>query len=388
MNFDRFRTELVPSNFLEINIFSPQSGRAWRRRHPEASWTDVEAGVGDGWGDIRELYTPISNFSLLLVAEQRHDEEAVIDRGGVSSVVRIHYEMEELEGHRNMSVGMWMPPVRQSHRHHRPRSQKHQEGDQEKDSAPVEQGYHYTPSQRVQFILGTEEDEQHIPHDLFTELDEICVKEGEDAEWKERARWLKFEEDMEDGGERWSKPYVATLSLHSLFELRSCILNGTVLLDVSANNIEEIADMILGQQEQSKEFDECTRVKIREVLLKKHHHQNEKERSNIFPILHLFGDGSEKQPDLHPLDKPAQTLTPHPATTAGDKNGVNRETSSMDLSKAELHFMKKIPTRAEASDVLVGELDFLQQPFVAFVRLTPAALLSSMMEVPIPISSR
>jgi len=52
---------------------------------------------------------------------------------------------------------------------------------------------------------------------------------------------LKFEEDVEDGGERWSKPYVATLSLHSLFELRSCILNGTVMLDMRVNSIEEIA---------------------------------------------------------------------------------------------------------------------------------------------------
>lgn len=54
-------------------------------------------------------------------------------------------------------------------------------------------------------------------------------------------RWLKFEEDVEDGGERWSKPYVATLSLHSLFELRSCIINGSVLLDMHADCIEEIA---------------------------------------------------------------------------------------------------------------------------------------------------
>jgi len=54
-------------------------------------------------------------------------------------------------------------------------------------------------------------------------------------------RWLKFEEDVEDGGERWSKPYVATLSLHSLFELRSCILNGIVMLDMRANSLEEIA---------------------------------------------------------------------------------------------------------------------------------------------------
>lgn len=52
---------------------------------------------------------------------------------------------------------------------------------------------------------------------------------------------MKFEEDVEDGGERWSKPYVATLSLHSLFELRSCILNGTVLLDMRASTLEEIA---------------------------------------------------------------------------------------------------------------------------------------------------
>ncbi|NWI58900.1 S4A8 protein, partial [Calyptomena viridis] len=50
----------------------------------------------------------------------------------------------------------------------------------------------------------------------------------------------------------------------------------------------------------------------------------------------------------------------------------------------ELHFMKKIPSGAEASNVLVGELDFLQQPLVAFVRLTPAVLLSGMTEVPIP----
>lgn len=56
-------------------------------------------------------------------------------------------------------------------------------------------------------------------------------------------------------------------------------------------------------------------------------------------------------------------------------------------AQAELHFMKKIPSGAEASNVLVGELDFLQQPLVAFVRLTPAVLLPGMTEVPIPTRS-
>uniref|UniRef100_A0A8C3GKL8 Anion exchange protein n=1 Tax=Cairina moschata TaxID=8855 RepID=A0A8C3GKL8_CAIMO len=316
-----------------------------------------------------------------ILSYQRPDEEAVVDQGGTSNVVNIHYEKEELEGHRTLYVGVQMPLVRQSHRHHRPRSQKHRKRERAKGAAPEDQD---TPSQRVQFILSTEEDEQHVPHDLFTELDEICVKEREDAEWKETARWLKFEEDVEDGGERWSKPYVATLSLHSLFELRNCIIKGTVLLDMCANSTEEIADMILDQQNQSSEFDESMREKVREVLLKKHHHQNEKKRNNLLPIVRSFADVSKRQPDLHPLDKPGEGSCRALAPGAEAKNGVNHDTSPMDLSKAELHFMKKIPTGAEAANVLVGELDFLHQPIMAFARLTPAVLLSGMTEVPIP----
>ncbi len=45
--------------------------------------------------------------------------------------------------------------------------------------------------------------------------------------------------------------------------------------------------------------------------------------------------------------------------------------------------MKKIPAGAEACNVLVGELEFLNKPVVAFVRLSPAVLLSGLAEVPI-----
>lgn len=61
------------------------------------------------------------------------------------------------------------------------------------------------------------------------------------VEWKETARWVKFEEDVEEGGNKWSKPHVATLSLHSLFELRSCIIKGTVLLDLEATDLGQVA---------------------------------------------------------------------------------------------------------------------------------------------------
>lgn len=49
--------------------------------------------------------------------------------------------------------------------------------------------------------------------------------------------------------------------------------------------------------------------------------------------------------------------------------------------------MKKIPAGAEACNVLVGELEFLNKPVVAFVRLSPAVLLNGLAEVPITTRS-
>ena len=48
------------------------------------------------------------------------------------------------------------------------------------------------------------------------------------------------------------------------------------------------------------------------------------------------------------------------------------------------NFMRKIPVGAEASNVLVGEVDFLEHQFTAFLRLNKAVLLGDFTEVPVP----
>ncbi|XP_062321225.1 sodium bicarbonate cotransporter 3 isoform X2 [Osmerus eperlanus] len=326
-----------------------------------------------------------------------NDDEAVVDLGKTSSTIHTNFEKEELESHRAVYVGVHVPLGRESkrrhrhrgHKHHRKRRDRSSERDEGRDSPTCN-----TPSQRVQFILGTEDDdEEHIPHDLFTELDELSFREGHVYEWKETARWLKFEEDVEDGGERWSKPYVATLSLHSLFELRSCILNGTVLLDMRASSIEEIADMVIDSMVASEQLEEEQREKVREAMLKRHHHQNEKKLSNRIPLVRSFADIGKKHSDPYLLERNGLLASPQSApgnlesskpSEARINGSSSRENSTVDFSKVDMNFMKKIPAGAEASNVLVGEVDFLERPIIAFIRLAPAVLLTGLTEVPVP----
>nr|XP_025968442.1 sodium bicarbonate cotransporter 3 isoform X2 [Dromaius novaehollandiae] len=326
-----------------------------------------------------------------------HDEEAIVDMGKISSTINTNFEKEELESHRAVYIGVHVPFGKQGRRRHRHRGHRHHRRKKEKETDREdgrESPSYDTPSQRVQFILGTEDDDEHIPHDLFTEMDELCFRDGEEYEWKETARWLKFEEDVEDGGDRWSKPYVATLSLHSLFELRSCILNGTVMLDMRANTLDEIADMVLDNMIASGQLDESIRENVREALLKRHHHQNEKKFSSRIPLVRSFADIGKKHSDPHLLERNGLLASPQSAPgnldtgkcgdVKGTGTGGSRENSTVDFSKVDMNFMRKIPSGAEASNVLVGEVDFLERPIIAFVRLSPAVLLSGLTEVPVP----
>lgn len=47
--------------------------------------------------------------------------------------------------------------------------------------------------------------------------------------------------------------------------------------------------------------------------------------------------------------------------------------------------IKRIPAGAQGSTVLVGEVDFLDQPAIAFIRLAEGIVVPSLIEVDIPV---
>uniref|UniRef100_A0A0K8SVL4 Anion exchange protein n=2 Tax=Lygus hesperus TaxID=30085 RepID=A0A0K8SVL4_LYGHE len=311
------------------------------------------------------------------------DDEAPKDPGAHQSILQGYTELD-FQGHRahSMYYGVSLPGKKRHRRHHR----HHHKGlNPNAKGATPEQDVPVTPpAQRVQFILGEDADDRtHESHPLFSEMEELVLGDGDIPEWKETARWIKFEEDVEEGGNRWSKPHVATLSLHSLFELRSLLLNGTVLLDMEAQSLEQVADLFLDNMYNAGVVTLDTRDKVREALLRRHRHQHEKKKDHHsrLPIIRSLADIGKN----HSSSKSGghgEGMERSPSSAS-----MSRNQSSGDLNadhKANWNFMKKIPPGAEASNILVGEVDFLDKPLSAFIRLNQGTFFGDLTEVPVP----
>ncbi|NXL03534.1 S4A4 protein, partial [Mesembrinibis cayennensis] len=178
-------------------------------------------------------------------------------------------------------------------------------------------------------------------------------------------RWIKFEEKVEDGGERWSAPHVPALPLHSLFQLRTCLQKGTMLLDLDAHSFKEIIDKALSGQPEEAELQPELRERLAALLLRQPQHQPTKSLLWLLAELGLSpcrGRHGARPWLLHPKCPAAAAL-------------------SFQLRN---QFKKKVPPGAEAAHVAVGEVEFLEKSFTAFIRLRQGVALGSLAEVTLP----
>ncbi|XP_061822535.1 electrogenic sodium bicarbonate cotransporter 1-like isoform X2 [Nerophis lumbriciformis] len=317
------------------------------------------------------------------------EDEAVLDRG--ASFVKHICDEEEVEGHHTVYIGVHVPKSYHRRRHHRRKSghkerrERHEHGAEgykldcesvDETTASVLKPL-ISPAERIRFILG-EEDDGPPPPQLFTELDELLSVNGQEMEWKETARWIKFEEKVEKGGERWSKPHVATLSLHSLMELKTCIEKGTIMLDLEASTLPQVVEMVTDSQIESGQLKAELKEKVMYTLLRKHRHQTKK--SNLRSLADI-GKSVSSASRLFSSQENGSPTTAHRNLTS---NSLGDFSDKPEKDQLKNKFMKKLPRDAEASNVLVGEVDFLETPFVAFVRLQNAVMLGALTEVPVP----
>lgn len=82
------------------------------------------------------------------------------------------------------------------------------------------------------------------------------------------------------------------------------------------------SDMVLDQHEVSGSVGQDARKRIREALLKQHHHQNHKKLANRIPIVRSFADIGKKQSEPHSMDKNGEQTHIYPYTYLTISNTV------------------------------------------------------------------
>ncbi|CAB1458702.1 unnamed protein product, partial [Pleuronectes platessa] len=236
-------------------------------------------------------------------------------------------------------------------------------------------------------------------HEVFVELNELIVEKDHEMRWKERARWIKFEEDVEEETDRWGKPHVASLSFRSLLELRRTITHGAILLDLEQNTLPGIAHLVVETMIISDQIRAEDRPSVLRALLLKHSHPSDFKhrfhRHHSSSSLHgslnhnhthetslplVSEEHDEHQDNKGPVYDPKQDVF---VTLFKSLHPLPPE--SHPAAARSMKLLAKIPKDAEAVIVLVGCAEFLEQPAMAFVRLNEAVLLESVLEVPVPV---
>ncbi|XP_014270273.1 band 3 anion transport protein isoform X3 [Halyomorpha halys] len=268
-------------------------------------------------------------------------------------------------------------------------------------------------------LVGQKKMFDHSPHEVFVQLDELFTN-GIEREWKETARWIKYEEDVEEGAERWGRPHVAPLSFHSLLNLRRCLETGVILLDLEERELPGVVYRVVETMATDELITEGDKATVMRALLLRHRHVSENDKRFSFNVrrnttsytslqslayeehgsqYELRADNNNLNDDLRKvklvpsasaLDKVSGNLLQPPLLNHHTSIDMKEETylsSTEDLARrsAKESILKRIPIGAEATTVLVGAVDFLEQPTIAFVRLAEGILIPSITEVPIPV---
>ncbi|XP_039350658.1 anion exchange protein 3 isoform X5 [Mauremys reevesii] len=202
------------------------------------------------------------------------------------------------------------------------------------------------------------------PHEVFVELNELVVDKNQEMHWKETARWIKFEEDVEEDTARWGKPHVASLSFRSLLELRKTIAHGAVLLDLEQTTLPGIAHLVVETMIISDQIKGEDRANVLRALLLKHSHPND-EKEGFFPRNHSSSSmnsiaGNHHHNHNHTADtcvplmgeERIEMLDPRAQDLECKEKNLHLHSSEGHRGKY-LKLMEKIPEDAEASVVLV-----------------------------------
>ncbi|KAI6652295.1 anion exchange protein 2-like [Oopsacas minuta] len=265
-------------------------------------------------------------------------------------------------------------------------------------------------------------------HKVFIELEELDQDATHDVGWKETARWIKFEEDVNKVKGGFDKPRVATLSFHSLSDVKKGIQTGCVILDLEASSLPQVSFKVVDKLIHAGKLDMLNREDVLKALLLRHHHEHHhslwEDIKNSFHLHYHSRSHSTSQsidnqspyeqprnfrglltrakafsiddrdvPGSYEMRNKRSYLTRSKAVSIDEIPEINLSKYTPELDKAitmtdeddASHHSLVLDSSTEATAVLVGPLESLEEPLLAFVRLKEATKLGNLLEVNLPV---
>ncbi|XP_045177486.2 electrogenic sodium bicarbonate cotransporter 1-like isoform X5 [Mercenaria mercenaria] len=233
-------------------------------------------------------------------------------------------------------------------------------------------------TERVATLVNDNFDCNH----LFCQMDMLRTYKNE-LVWKEMARWIRYEEAVEEGGQRWSKPHVASLMMEALQDLQNILSTCPVILDSSARTMADLAEEITNAWTKDRAIMSILKDKLISVLLKQHKFQHFK-RSDMKKKVPSSANLQKIQQHEAYINKAYEKNTDTlqvPNNLPIPKTDPCPDSPSLAMGESNKSFMKKIPPGSEVVNLLVGEIPELDEIIAGFIRLKEACNIGDITEV-------
>ncbi|XP_023330571.1 sodium bicarbonate cotransporter 3 [Eurytemora carolleeae] len=198
----------------------------------------------------------------------------------------------------------------------------------------------------------------------------------EDDQWKALSRWVKFQEDLEDGGQRWSKPYVPSCTFSVMLELKELFESSTVLLGSNKQTLQTILDEFLQSTDcltnsQAQQIQQLFSQGVKQNMRLNIVRQISKTSSDLKTKSKLkkgmVGQGEDEIEGVEEEEK-------------NEEDDFRRDRHRADTLKYREYnqFGRKVPKNAEVANIQVGTCDFLDEIVFGFIRLDAPVVLEDL----------
>ncbi|KAI0989880.1 hypothetical protein GJ496_006974 [Pomphorhynchus laevis] len=237
---------------------------------------------------------------------------------------------------------------------------------------------------------------------LFIELSELGSVDIDKPAWIERARWIKYEEDVDVQLHHWDAPHISILCFTDLLKLRNALLLGATLFNVDDNNINSVFENIVQNFISTGQLQRSQRNEILNILALPHRHETQKSiRTSVADFMKLkkvkskIGGSFNVHQCTNTTSVPANLpnnlsfALRHPLARlehirANSSNSTYiTEQNVVVLNQPDL--MKRIPESTQAFVVMVGVVQSLSKPLLAFVRFKTKKVEDGFVEIPLPL---